>query len=100
MIINAVSYARFSSNNQREASIEIQQEHINRYCRENGITIIKEYVDRAFSATNDQRPQFQQMIKDAEAGEFDLILTREVSRFARNTVDCLDYVRELKSLRS
>ena len=59
MIINAVSYARFSSSNQREASIEIQQEHINRYCKENGITIIKEYVDRAMTATNDNRPQFQ-----------------------------------------
>ena len=45
MIINAVSYARFSSNNQREASIEIQQEHINRYCKDNGMTIIKEYVE-------------------------------------------------------
>ena len=97
MIINAVSYARFSSNNQREASIEIQQEHINRYCRENGITIIKEYVDRAFSATNDQRPQFQQMIKDAESGLFSYVIVYNSSRFARNLQDHLRYRSILES---
>ena len=97
MIINAVSYARFSSNNQREASIEIQQEHINRYCRDNGITIIKEYVDRAFSATNDNRPQFQQMIKDAESGLFSYVIVYNSSRFARNLQDHLRYKSILES---
>ena len=97
MIINAVSYARFSSNNQREASIEIQQEHINRYCKDNGITIIKEYVDRAFSATNDNRPQFQQMIKDAESGLFSYVVVYNSSRFARNLQDHLRYRSILES---
>ena len=97
MIINAVSYARFSSNNQREASIEIQQEHINRYCKDNGITIIKEYVDRAFSATNDNRPQFQQMIKDAESGMFSYVVVYNSSRFARNLQDHLRYRSILES---
>lgn len=97
MTINAVSYARFSSNNQREASIEIQQEHINRYCKENGITIIKEYVDRAFSATNDQRPNFQQMIKDAESGLFSYVIVYNSSRFSRNLQDYLRYKSILSS---
>ena len=97
MIINAVSYARFSSSNQREASIEIQQEHINRYCKENGITIIKEYVDRAFSATSDNRPQFQQMIKDAESGMFSYVVVYNSSRFARNLQDHLRYRSILES---
>lgn len=97
MIINAVSYARFSSNNQREASIEIQQEHINRYCKDNGITIIKEYVDRAMSATTDNRPQFQQMIKDAESGLFSYVVVYNSSRFARNLEDHLRYKSILES---
>lgn len=91
MKVNAVSYARFSSNNQREASIEIQQEHINRYCKDNGITIIKEYVDRAFSATSDNRPSFQQMIKDSESGLFTYVVVYNSSRFCRNVQDHLKY---------
>ena len=59
--------------------------------------IIKMYVDEGITGTSaKKRPQFMQMIKDAESGMFDLILTREVSRFARNTVDTLQYTRELK----
>lgn len=97
MIINAVSYARFSSNNQREASIEIQQEHINRYCKDNGITIIREYIDRALSATSDNRPQFQQMIKDAESGLFSYVIVYNTSRFCRNIQDHLRYKSILES---
>ena len=60
--------------------------------------IVRMYVDEGITGTSaNKRPQFQQMIKDAEAGEFDLILTREVSRFARNTVDTLQYTRQLKA---
>ena len=91
MIVNAVSYARFSSNNQREASIEIQQEHIYKYCKDNGINIIKDYVDRAVSATSDNRPQFQQMIKDAESGLFSYVVVYNSSRFCRNIQDHLKY---------
>ena len=59
--------------------------------------IVRMYVDEGITGTSaNKRPQFQQMIKDAESGEFDLILTREVSRFARNTVDTLQYTRQLK----
>ena len=60
--------------------------------------IIKMYVDEGITGTSaKKRPQFMQMIDDADNGEFDLILTREVSRFARNTVDTLQYTRSLKS---
>lgn len=60
--------------------------------------VIKMYVDEGITGTSAQkRPQFMQMIQDAEYGEFDLILTREVSRFARNTVDTLQYTRTLKA---
>lgn len=60
--------------------------------------IIRMYVDEGITGTSaKKRPQFMQMIQDAGNGEFDLILTREVSRFARNTVDTLQYTRSLKT---
>lgn len=60
---------------------------------------IKVYTDRGISGTNAmKRPGFMQMIQDAKKGEFDLIVTRETSRFARNTVDSLSYTRKLASM--
>lgn len=97
MVVNAVSYARFSSNNQREASIEIQQEHIYKYCKDNGINIIKDYVDRAVSATSDNRPQFKQMIRDSESGLFSYVIVYNSSRFCRNIQDHLKYRAILES---
>lgn len=91
MIVKVVSYSRFSSSNQREESIEIQQQHINEYCKQNGLTIIKEYADRAMSATTDERPQFQQMIKDSENGDFSFVVIYNSSRFCRNVQDHLHY---------
>lgn len=59
--------------------------------------LINRYIDEGITGTQaKKRPQFMQMIHDAEQGEFDLIITREVSRFARNTVDTLNYTRRLK----
>lgn len=60
--------------------------------------LVKMYVDEGITGTSaKKRPQFMQMIEDANQGEFSLILTREVSRFARNTVDTLQYTRSLKA---
>lgn len=60
--------------------------------------MIHMYVDEGITGTSaEKRPNFMQMIHDAEDGDFDLVITREVSRFARNTVDTLQYTRELKS---
>lgn len=57
------------------------------------------YADEGISGTRaDKRPQFQKMIEDCHSGKIDMIITKSVSRFARNTVDCLDYVRELKGI--
>ena len=56
------------------------------------------YADEGISGTRaDKRPQFQRMINDCIAGKIDYIITKSVSRFARNTVDCLDHVRMLKA---
>ena len=60
-------------------------------------TLVKQYVDEGITGTSaSKRPHFMEMIKDAKAHKFDLIITREVSRFARNTVDTLQYTRALK----
>ena len=63
--MTAVIYARYSSDNQREESIEGQIRECTDYAEKNGITVIKHYIDRAFSAKTDNRPEFQQMIKDS-----------------------------------
>ncbi|CAI3260704.1 recombinase family protein [Enterococcus cecorum] len=57
------------------------------------------YADEGISGTNTKkRDDFNRMIKDCRAGKIDLIITKSISRFARNTLDCLNYVRELKEL--
>ena len=57
------------------------------------------YADESISGTNTKkRDDFNRMIADCRAGKIDLIITKSISRFARNTLDCLNYVRELKDL--
>ena len=59
--MTAVIYARYSSDNQREESIEGQIRECTAYAEKNGITIVKHYIDRAISAKTDNRPEFQQI---------------------------------------
>ena len=61
--MKAVIYARYSSDNQREESIEGQIRECTAFAEKNGITILRHYIDRAFSAKTDNRPEFQNMIK-------------------------------------
>ena len=70
--MTAVIYARYSSDNQREESIEGQIRECTAYAEKNGITVVKHYIDRALSAKTDNRPDFQQMIKDSEKRLFDM----------------------------
>ena len=72
--MKAVIYARYSSDNQREESIEGQLRECTAYCKKNNITIVRSYIDRALSAKTDNRPDFQRMIKDSAKGLFDVIL--------------------------
>ena len=68
--MNAVIYARYSSNNQREESIEGQLRECKEYADKNGIAVVRTYIDRALSAKTDSRPQFQQMIRDSATHTF------------------------------
>ena len=67
--MKAVIYARYSSDNQREESIEGQLRECTAYCKKNEITIVRTYIDRALSAKTDNRPDFQRMIKDSDVHE-------------------------------
>ena len=94
--MNAVIYARYSSDNQREESIDGQIRECMEYCSRNGMTVIKEYIDRALSAKTDQRPDFQRMIKDSAKGLFDVVVVWKLDRFARNRYDSAHYKAVLK----
>lgn len=89
--MKAVIYARYSSDNQREESIEGQLRECTAYCKKNDITILRTYIDRAMSAKTDHRPDFQRMIKDSAKGLFDVIIVWKLDRFARNRYDSAHY---------
>ena len=94
--MKAVIYARYSSENQREESIEGQIRECTAYCDKNGITLLRSYIDRALSAKTDNRPEFLRMIKDSAKGLFDVIIVWKLDRFARNRYDSARYKAQLK----
>lgn len=95
-MIRAVIYARFSSENQREESIEGQIRECRKYAQDHGMSVVAEYADRALSGRTDKRPDFLRMIKDAERGRFDVIIMWKLDRFARNRYDSATYKAKLK----
>lgn len=94
--MKAVIYARYSSHAQREESIEGQLRVCYEYAAREGISVIKEYIDRAMTATNDQRPSFQQMIAESSGGGFDTVLVYALDRFARDRYDAAVYRKKLR----
>ena len=94
--MNAVIYARFSSHNQTEQSIEGQLKTCYEFAQKNGYTIVGEYIDRAISGTTDARPDFLRMIDDSAKHGFDYVLVYQLDRFARNRYDSATYKAKLK----
>ena len=94
--MTAVIYARYSSDSQREASIEGQLRDCKDYAEKNGITVVGTYIDRAYSAKTDDRPDFQRMIKDSGKKIFDVVLVWKLDRFARNRYDAVNYKYQLE----
>ena len=93
------AYARVSTDNEEQlSSYEAQVDHYTRYIQSNNQwKFVEVYADEGISATSTKkRDGFNRMIKDALSGKIDLIITKSVSRFARNTVDTLTTVRKLK----
>ena len=93
---SAVIYARYSSDNQREASIEGQIRECTEFAVRNGLTVVNTYIDRALSARTDQRPQFQQMILDSSTHTFQIVLVWKLDRFSRDRYDSANYKHQLK----
>jgi len=91
ILLTGVIYARYSSDNQREESIEGQLRECNEFAIKNDIQIVGTYIDRALSAKTDNRPDFQRMIKDSAKGMFDTIIVWKLDRFARNRYDSAHY---------
>ena len=94
--MNAVIYARYSSDNQREESIEGQLRECREYAEHNGMTIVGSYIDRALSAKTADRPEFQRMIKDSAKGLFEIVLVWKLDRFSRDRYDSAHYKHILK----
>ncbi|NFO67018.1 recombinase family protein [Clostridium botulinum] len=92
----AIIYARFSSNNQREESIDAQIRAAKEFAEREGYEIVATYADKAKSGTTDKRPEFLRMIKDCEKGVFNYIIIHKLDRFSRNKYDSAMYKRKLK----
>ena len=86
---NAVIYARYSSHNQRDVSIEQQFEACQKFAGENSLTIVGRYADRAVSGKTDNRPQFQKMMRDAHNGGFDFVIAWKSNRMGRNMLQAM-----------
>ena len=99
--LKVAAYCRVSTDTDEQAtSYEAQVEHYTEFIRKNpewefaGI-----YADDGISGTNTKkREEFNRMIADCNGGKIDMIITKSISRFARNTLDCLSHIRELKAL--
>ena len=92
----AVAYARFSSDNQRQESIDAQVRAINEYCSRNDMQLIKIYADAAQSATTDKREQFLEMINDLKKKSFEYIIVHKLDRFSRDRYDSAYYKKLIK----
>lgn len=94
--MNGVIYARYSSDNQREESIEGQLRECMEFAERQGITVIGSYIDRAMSAKTDARPDFQRMIKDSSKQLFEVVIVWKLDRFSRDRYDSAHYKMLLK----
>ena len=94
------AYCRVSTDKEDQLnSLEAQKEFFAQYTRRTGDTLVGLYADEGISGTKVRnRREFLHMMADARRGSFDQVVVKDISRFARNTVDLLQNVRELKAL--
>jgi DNA invertase Pin-like site-specific DNA recombinase len=95
------AYCRVSSgSDQQMESLKAQTEYYEKYIREHSeYTFAGIYADEGISGTDiKKRDAFNQLMQDARDGHVDMIITKSLSRFGRNTLDCLNHIRDLKSL--
>ena len=97
--LKVAAYCRVSTDSDEQASsYEVQIEHYTNFIQKNPEwSLAGIYADDGITGTNTKkRDEFNRMIKDCLEGKIDMIITKSISRFARNTLDCLKYIRELK----
>ena len=94
------AYCRVSTEKkEQQESLQHQKEFFAEYARRNGHELVRLYADEGISGTSlKKREAFKGLLRDAQLGLFELVVVKDVSRFARNTVDALQSVRKLKSL--
>ena len=92
----AVIYARYSSDNQTEQSIDGQLRVCHEYAQRNDILILDTYIDRAMTGTNDLRPDFQRMLKNSARNHWDYVLVYKIDRFSRNKYETAIHKKTLK----
>ena len=92
----AVIYARYSCDKQTEQSIEGQLRVCREYAQRNDIVILNTYIDQAMSGTNDNRPDFQKMIKDSAKKTFNYVLVYKLDRFSRNKFEATIHKKTLR----
>lgn len=93
-------YCRVSTDKEEQiSSLKNQQDFFKSFAEKNGHTLVKIYSDEGISGRQmKKRAGFLQMMQDAEKGEFEMLAVKDISRFARNTVDFLTSIRKLKNL--
>ena len=96
--MNAVAYARYSTDKQTDNSIAYQLSQITEYCNKNKITLTGVYSDEACSGTNTNRTGFQEMIAAAKQKKFEAIVIYDISRGSRDVVDWLEFRKNMRML--
>lgn len=98
--MNIAAYCRVSTDKTDQLnSLEVQKDFFAEYTKRTGDNLVRLYADEGISGTKiKNRKEFLRMMADAERGMFEMVIVKDISRFARNTVDLLQNVRKLKSL--
>lgn len=97
--LRVAAYCRVSTDTEEQASsYEVQIEHYTGFIKSNAEwELAGIFADDGISGTNTKkREEFNRMIEECMAGNIDMVITKSISRFARNTLDCLKYIRQLK----
>ena len=95
-MLRGIIYARYSSENQTENSVEGQLRECKAFAESKDITVVGTYIDRALSAKSDRRPEFQNLISDSEKRLFDAVVVWKLDRFSRNRYDSAHYKAVLR----
>ena len=98
--MNIAAYCRVSTDKSDQLnSLEAQKKFFAEFTERNGHNLVRLYADEGISGTKiKNRKEFQKLMRDAKQGLFDMVVVKDISRFARNTVDFLQSIRALKAL--